>query len=116
MFRASADAQEWAVMLRTELSSWPKVRMRPMFGMMGVYRGTKIFACLPTTRTLGWSPNSFLFKFSKASALLERQIAADANLRRGRSGALGWTSFELKSHEQMGELLRWFERAYESAL
>ena len=103
-------------MLRTELSSWPKVRLRPMFGMTGVYRCRQIFACLPASRTLGWSPNSFLFKFRKASPSLERAIAADPNLRRSRAGALGWTSFEMRSSDQIPDLLRWLQRAYESAL
>lgn len=115
MFRASPEAQEFAAVLHAELSSWPKVRTRPMFGMLAVYRESKIFACLPKSRTLGWSPNSVLFKFSKATALIERRIAADPNLHRSRAGALGWTSFEMRSPEQIPALLRWLERAYESA-
>lgn len=83
--------------------------------MAGVYRGAKIFACLPNTRTLGWSADSVLFKFSKTTALLEKRIAADRDLRRTGVGALGWTSFELKSHERLPKLLRWLARAYESA-
>jgi len=115
MFPASGEAQEWSAMLRTELTSWPKVRTRPMFGMTGVYRGSKIFACLPKSRTLGWSPNSFLMKFHKASPLLERRIAADPDLNRSRAGALGWTSFEMKSSEQIPQLLTWLQLAYGSA-
>jgi len=86
-----------------------------MFGMLGIYRGRKIFACLPTTRTLGWSSNSFLFKFHKASAALEKRIIGDPNLRRSKAGALGWTSFDLNSGEQIPKLLRWFHLAYERA-
>ena len=59
-----------------------------MFGMRGIYRGRKIFACLPVTRTLGWSSNSFLFKFHDTSAALEKKIADDINLRRSKAGAL----------------------------
>jgi len=102
-------------MLRQELLSWPGVRTRAMFGMLGFYRGSKIFACLPTTRTLGWSSNSFIFKFHQASSLLEKRISDDPSLRRSKSGALGWTSFDLTSGEQVPELMRWFHLAYARA-
>ena len=115
MFRASEEAREWSAMLRQELLSWPGVRTRAMFGMLGFYRGSKIFACLPTTRTLGWSSNSFIFKFHQASSLLEKRISDDSNLRRSKAGALGWTAFDLNSGDQIPELLRWFQLAYARA-
>jgi len=89
MFRASEEARQWAAMLGQELLSWQDVRTRPMFGMLGIYRGRKIFACLPVTRTLGWSSNSFLFKFHDTSAALEKKIGDDINLRRSKAGCLG---------------------------
>lgn len=46
----SDEMKHWSAMLRSELEGWPQATARPMFGMLGIYRGKKIFAALPVTR------------------------------------------------------------------
>jgi len=49
MLRVSEETKQLSAMLGTELSTWPRVTTRPMFGLRGFYRGKKIFAALPVT-------------------------------------------------------------------
>ena len=57
----SEEMKRWSAMLGEELKQWPKVKSRPMFGMRGFYRESKIFAALPVTRGVK-TPNSFIFR------------------------------------------------------
>ncbi|HKE32379.1 MAG TPA: hypothetical protein VKD65_11690, partial [Candidatus Angelobacter sp.] len=53
----SEEMKQWSTMLGKELSSWPAVRSRRMFGMLAFYRSNKIFAVLPRTKAFE-TPNS----------------------------------------------------------
>jgi len=58
-------------MLEKEVSDWPGVSKRPMFGYQGLYRDGVIFAALPRSRAMK-SPRSLMFKFaSMPSAILD---------------------------------------------
>ena len=48
--KANAEMQRWCALLEEEVLVWPQVKSRPMFGMLALYRGKKIFAALPRTR------------------------------------------------------------------
>ena len=37
----SEEMKQWSAMLKTEVSGWPQISTKPMFGMMGLYRGKK---------------------------------------------------------------------------
>ena len=69
MLRASEETKQLSAMLGNELSTWPNVVTRPMFGLRGYYRGKKIFAALPVTRTIK-NPNSFIFRIQALPAEL----------------------------------------------
>src|SRR5690348_16362564 len=58
----SEEMKQWSVMLKAEVSGWPQLSTKPMFGMMGLYRGKKIFGGLPVTRGFD-TPNSVIFRF-----------------------------------------------------
>src|SRR5437899_11721041 len=79
----SEEMKQSSAMLRQELSGWPQVTSRPMFGMLGFYRRKKIFAALPVSRAIE-TPNSFIFKFShmppdlKQPALKEPRFSMDS--------------------------------------
>jgi len=42
MPHTSEEMKQWSAMLGNELSAWPQVATRPMFGLRGFYRGRKI--------------------------------------------------------------------------
>src|SRR5438128_9480106 len=48
----SEEMRHRSGLLAQELSRWPDVSMRPMFGLRAFYRGTVVFAMLPDKRAL----------------------------------------------------------------
>jgi len=112
MERASGEIKRLAGLLEDEIAGWPGLTMRPMFGMTGLYRGKRIFAALPRTRTLG-TPNSIIFRFDPLPPSLARRAKADERIRFGQPGAR-WYSFELSSAEELNDALWWLNRAYEA--
>ena len=58
----SEEMKQWSAMLKTEVSGWPQISTKPMFGMMGLYRRKRIFGGLPVTRGFD-TPNSVIFRF-----------------------------------------------------
>jgi len=59
--KPSDEMKRFAALLEEELKRWPGVRTGKMFGMVSVYRGNKIFALLPATRSLS-TPTSIMIK------------------------------------------------------
>ena len=110
MFPASEQARAWAAVLSKEVSSWPEVRCRGMFGFTGVHRRDKIFAALPRTKALH-SPDTFLLKFQKRSGKLNKRIDAEPKLHRGKK----WCWMEVESDRDLPLLIEWLGRAYEAA-
>ncbi len=113
--RTTDEMKEWSAMLGQELSRWPHVTSRPMFGLLGFYRKAKVFAALPVTRAMG-TPNSIIFKMKSMPPDLLRRAKDDPRLDsdRERPGA-GWRSFEIQAVEDLRDALWWLNQAYERA-
>ena len=109
LYRASEEIKEWAGMLAAELATWPRVRSKPMFGLVSFYRGQKIFAALPRTRALT-SPHSIIFKFHAENAATRK-----ARRELHAYPAAKWLSFQLRSPEDLGTAVEWLDLAYRSA-
>ena len=108
--------KQWSAMLEQELSAWPKVTSRPMFGMIAFYRRSAIFAALPRSRALS-NPRSILFRFASImpAELLER-ARKQAGLRQESAFSKGhWRSLELESADGLRDALWWLNHAYERA-
>jgi len=115
MLRASEETKQLSTMLGTELSTWPKVITRPMFGLRGFYRGKKIFAALPVTRTIK-NPNSFIFRIEPLPAkLLERAKTEPRIDTENSAPSAKWLSFTLNSEADFRDALWWLNQAYEHA-
>ncbi len=111
----SEEMKQWSALLRQELSTWPHVTSRPMFGLLGFYRGNAIFAALPVTRGLN-SPNGLIFKFHRISQRLLRRAKSDPRVEVSRKAAgAGWYSFELQTEDDLRDALWWVNQAYETA-
>jgi len=110
----SEEMKQWSAMLGQELSGWPQVTSRPMFGMLGFYRRKKIFAALPVSRAIG-TPNSVIFRFDpmppdlKQLALKESRITTDSET----PGPRRWFTFEIGSTADLRDALWWLNHAYE---
>jgi hypothetical protein len=107
--------REWSAMLEQELSGWPDVTSRPMFGMIGFYRRGRIFAALPRTRALN-TPNSVIFRFEPMPQRLARRAQRDLRVDAEREARESkWYSFKLNSPDELREALWWMNQAYEAA-
>jgi hypothetical protein len=111
MHKISEEMKQWASLIATEISGWPGVTIKSMFGMTTFYRNKTIFGAVPSTRSLG-SQNTVIFKFSNPQAQLKTRLAADPRVQTGNPGQK-WYSFEMSSPEDLREALTWFSESYE---
>ncbi|OLB26033.1 MAG: hypothetical protein DMG41_05125 [Acidobacteria bacterium] len=106
----SEEMKQWSAMLKTEVSGWPRISTKPMFGMMGLYRGKKIFGGLPVTRGFD-TPNSVIFRFDPMPQDLLQRVLKDSRITPGKR----WFSFEVASTSDLRDALWWLNQAYERA-
>src|SRR5438552_18355556 len=66
-FPVDDEMKELSAMLEKEVSDWPGVSKKPMFGYQGLYRNGKIFAALPRSRAMK-SPGSLTFQLASVSS------------------------------------------------
>ena len=104
----SEEMKQWSAMLKTEVSGWPQISTKPMFGMMGLYRRKKIFGGLPVTRGFD-TPNSVIFRFHPVPPDLEQRAQKDARISPGKR----WFSFNVNCTEDLRDALWWLNQAYE---
>jgi hypothetical protein len=104
----SEEMKQWSAMLKTEISGWPLISTRPMFGMMGLYRRKRIFGGLPVTRGFD-TPNSIIFRFDPIPTDLEERASKDSRISPGKR----WFSFDVHSTEDLRDALWWLNQAYE---
>lgn len=112
---ASEEMKQWSAMLGEELDRWPQVKSRPMFGMLGYYRGAKIFGALPVTRGIK-TPNSFIFRITPMpDALLRRAMEEPRIDLESKIPSAKWYAYEVNSPEDFRDALWWLGQAYERA-
>ena len=104
----SEEMKQWSAMLETEVSGWPQISTKPMFGMMGLYRRKQIFGGLPVTRGFD-TPNSVIFRFDPMPRDLEQRALKDSRITPGKR----WFSFEVASTADLRDALWWLNQAYE---
>jgi len=97
------DMERWCALLEAEVSRWPQVTSRPMFGMTALYRAKQIFAAIPRTRAARTAFSLLI----KLPGVRDERLIADSG-----PGA-GWARFEMAVDADISEALRWLERAYE---
>jgi hypothetical protein len=110
----SEEMKAWSTALAAELTSWPHVSSRPMFGFIALYRGKRIFAILPRTRGMG-SANSLAFKLENPGPRPLAQLQADKRLSTTVMRATRWFVFELTWNRDLNDALDWLGRAYDAA-
>ena len=111
--RVSEDMKRIAALLEAELLTWRSVSARPMFGMNGLYRGPRIFAALPRTRTLD-TPNSIAFRLLKRSSDITKRMKNDERVIIPTPEAK-WISFVVESETDIHDALQWLAHAYDEA-
>ena len=115
MHRVSEETKQIFALLGGELSTWPKVTTRPMFGLRGFYRSRKIFAALPVTRAIK-NPNSFIFRIEPMPAKLQERARTEPRIdTENAAPGAKWLSFILNSEADFRDALWWLSQAYECA-
>jgi hypothetical protein len=109
--KISEEMKQWSAMLGNELSGWPKVSSKPMFGMTAYYRGENIFAVLPKTRGFQ-SSKGIAFRFESISEKLAVELKGDARVISNPIGKK-WITFEVENAKDVNAALEWLIRAYE---
>jgi hypothetical protein len=113
LYKISEEMKAWTAALAEEVRSWPEVRLRPMFGLFGVYRGDKIFAALPFTRSMD-APNTIGIKPPMRTQALRLRAHRDRRIH--FSDAAGqWATFEITSNADVKAALECLFEAYEAA-
>jgi hypothetical protein len=110
MPRISEEMKHWSAMMKTEVSCWPQISTRPMFGLLGLFRGKKIFGGLPVTRGFD-TPNSVIFRFDPMPPELEKHALREPRIKPGKR----WFSFEVGSTADLRDALWWLNQAYDRA-
>jgi hypothetical protein len=111
----SEEMQQWSALLEAEVTSWPSVTCKRMFGFRFVYRGKIVFAALPYSRGL-FTPSSFMLKFDPMPPGLFQQAQREPRLDTStRVEGRGWFSFELFSNADVRDALWWLSQAYQAA-
>ena len=110
----SEQMKAWSSALGAEITGWPQVSTRPMFGFNALYRREKIFAILPRTRGMG-TPHSLAFKLESPSPQLRARLGRDARIGITEMRAMRWQTFELSSANDLHDALDWLQLAYEAA-
>ena len=114
-FPIDDEMKELSAMLEKEVSDWPGVSMRPMFGYQGLYRDGVIFAALPRSRAMK-SPRSFMFKLASTSPAILDAAKKDSRVdTNSRVPGPGWFMFEVDEASATKDALGWLGRAYEAA-
>ena len=106
----SEEMKQWSALLNAEVTGWPHISTKPMFGMMGLYRKKKIFGGLPVTRGFD-TPNSVIFRFDPMPPELQERALKDRRIAPGTR----WFSFQVNSTEDLRDVLWWLNQAYERA-
>jgi len=114
-FPIDDEMKELSAMLEKEVSDWPGVSKRPMFGYQGLYRDGVIFAALPRSRAMK-SPRSIMFKVASVTPAILESANKDSRVDTvSRMPGAGWFFFELDAPSAMQGALGWLGRAYEAA-
>jgi len=114
-FPIDDEMKELSAMLEKEVSDWPGVSKKPMFGYQGLYRDGVIFAALPRSRAMK-SPRSIMFKVASVTPAILESASKDSRVDTiSRMPGGGWFFFELDAPSAMQGALGWLGRAYEAA-
>jgi hypothetical protein len=114
LFLVDDEMKELSAMLEKEISDWPGVSKKAMFGFQGLYRDGVIFAALPRSRAMN-SPRSIIFKFASLTPAILGSAKKDSRVDSVSSTpGSGWFAFELNEASATQGALGWLGRAYEA--
>lgn len=101
--------------IEREVSSWPQVNLKAMFGMTAIYRGKSIFGLLPKTRSL-YANDCVWMKFGKITPAIKKKLEAESRILPPRhpKGAQ-WYTISSVTPAEYGFTIEWLAIAHEAA-
>lgn len=93
--------------LNTQLGSWPRVRITPMFGRWGYFVGSQLFACFP----LRAKDTDLWIRLSPEDQ--RRALLAPGITPHRRFAHRGWVECEVVTSRDVGRAIRWLRRSYD---
>jgi hypothetical protein len=101
----------WSAALADEVTQWPQVSTRSLFGLTALYRRDRIFALLPRTRGME-TANSLAFKLESPPSQLVAQLQKDPRIGATEMQKARWFTFEITSDSDLHDAVDWLGRAY----
>lgn len=112
MLKPSAQMEQFAALIATEILTWPNTSTKPMFGMTALYRGTVMFGAVPKTKTM-WTRHSIMFKLANPPDTCTHNLEDARIIHGGKTHA--WFGFEMTEPEDLRDALNWLGIAYDHA-
>src|SRR5437879_13069165 len=113
LHKISEEMKAWSAALVEEVAGWPQVKLRPMFGFLGAYRGSMIFAALPRTRTMD-PPNSVAFKLPGANKRLQAKEHSEKRINLADMTEASCHTLRMTCEADLNSARKGLVRAYEA--
>ena len=97
-----------AAELNAMLGTWPRVKIKPMFGRWGYFAGARLFACFPLR------PKDADLWLRLAPEDQKRALATPGFVPHRRMAASGWVECRVETSKDVGRAIRWLRRGYEA--
>lgn len=94
--------------LNSQLGSWPRVKITPMFGRWGYFVGPQLFACFP----LRAKDTDLWIRLTPEDQRRALQVPGFGPHR--RFAARGWVECHVETSRDVGKAIRWLRRSYEA--
>jgi hypothetical protein len=110
----SEQMKAWSTALAAELVEWPQVTQKSFFGFTALYRGKKMFALLPRTRSI-FKSNAVAFCMEAANRSTRTLLEKDRRISTFDKHKTRWFTFELSGGSDLHDALDYLGRAFDAA-
>ena len=109
------ELQSLLAAIEHEVSSWPRVQLKPMFGMTAIYRNRTIFGLLPKTRSIHKGDEIWL-KFRKPTPATSKKISGEPRIiPPSKPNGAQWYTLSEITPVDYSFVVEWLGTAYETA-
>ena len=106
----SEQMKAWSTALAAELVEWPQVTQKSFFGFTALYRGKKMFALLPRTRSI-FKSNAVAFCMEAANRSTRTLLEKDPRISAFDKDKTRWFTFELSGDADLHDALDYLGKA-----
>lgn len=108
----SEQMKAWSTALAAELVDWPQVTQKSFFGFTALYRGKKMFALLPRTRSI-FKSNAVAFCMDAANRSTRTLLEKDPRISAFDKDRTRWFTFELSGDADLHDALDYLGKAFD---